>query len=202
MPTNRCRPFGRDRGRLEREVLAHAVRRARRQERVRHGQVAEERPVERVPRAPTAGSRCAAMPSDVTISSPSFASVSPSGSRLTARTAAPSGASSVVTPVNVTSPLSRWPSETSTPQRVEPRRLELALVVGQAVVDAARRVVGDARQPADRRAGERRAGRDDRLPEELQARRLRAPSLALAPTLAAIAATATAPRRRFSEFRS
>ena len=47
-------------------------------------------------------------------------------------------------------------------QRVEAGRIDLALVVGQAVVDAARGVVGDAREPADRGAGEGRARRDDR----------------------------------------
>src|SRR5262249_46646284 len=59
-------------------------------------------------------------------------------------------------------------------QRVEARRVELALVVGQGIEHAARRVVRDARETADRRARERRSGRDDRLPEELQAGRLRA----------------------------
>ena len=54
------------------------------------------------------------MPSEVTISSPLFASVSPSGSRLAGGYGCPSGASSVVTPRNETSPLSRRPSERST----------------------------------------------------------------------------------------
>src|SRR4051794_28784980 len=59
-------------------------------------------------------------------------------------------------------------------QRVEPGRVELALVVRQAVEDPARGVVGDAREAADGRAREGRACRDDRLAEELQTWRLRA----------------------------
>src|SRR5207253_2393824 len=59
------------------------------------------------------------------------------------------------------------------PERVEARGRELALVVGEGVVDAAPRVVGDAREPADGRAAEGEPRRDDRLAEELQARRLR-----------------------------
>ena len=41
------------------------------------------------------------MPSEVTTSSPLFVSVSPSGSRLPGAYGSPSGASSVVTPMNV-----------------------------------------------------------------------------------------------------
>jgi hypothetical protein len=59
-------------------------------------------------------------------------------------------------------------------KRVEPRRVELALVVRQAVEDAVRSVIGDARKAADRRSGEAHPRRDDRLAEELQAGWLRA----------------------------
>ena len=101
----------RDRGRLEGEVLPHAVRRARRQERARHRQVAEERPVERVP----AHERRDPVRGDALRGHDQLAVLrqrQPLGSRLNGAYGTPSGACSVVTPVNVTSPWSRWPSAT------------------------------------------------------------------------------------------
>src|ERR1051325_7872606 len=59
-------------------------------------------------------------------------------------------------------------------QCVKARGIELALVVGEAVEDATRCGVCDAREAADRSACKRRARRHDRLPEELQTGRLRA----------------------------
>ena len=58
------------------------------------------------------------------------------------------------------------------------------------VVDAAARVVGDAREAADRRACERGAGRNDRLAEKLEPRHLRL-SLAAGAEPATTAASAT-----------
>ena len=91
----------RDRGGLEREVLPHAVRRAR-----RHG----TRPARAGRRgtfrrassgARTARSREPRSPRTSRSSSPFFVSVSPSGSRLNGAYGSPSGASSVVTRVEV-----------------------------------------------------------------------------------------------------
>ena len=112
-PDEEVPAVGRDGGGLEREVLADAVRRARRQERVRApaGRRGTSRRASSAAR--TARCRSVAMPSDVTISSPLFVSVRPSGSRLNGAYGSPSGASSVVTPSNATSPSARWPSERS-----------------------------------------------------------------------------------------
>jgi hypothetical protein len=57
--------------------------------------------------------------------------------------------------------------------RVEASRVDLRLVVGEDVVEIPARVVRDRRQAPDRRPGEGRAGRDDRLPDELERRLVR-----------------------------
>ncbi len=97
------------------------------------------------------------------MSSPLFASVSPSGSRLVGAIRLPVRREQRrrreerdVAVVEMTV------GEVDT-QRVEPRRVDLALVVRQAVEDVRPGVVGDAGEAADRRAGEGRPGRDDRL---------------------------------------
>ena len=98
---------------LEGEVLPHAVRRARRQECVGDGQVAEERPAERVAayERRDADVRDALRRDDQL---PALCEPGPSGSRLAGAYGCPFGASSVVTARNETSPLSRRPSERST----------------------------------------------------------------------------------------
>ena len=173
MPTYRWRPLRRDGGGFEREVLTHAVRRACRQERGRNGQVAAERPVERIPPNP----RRDAVRGDALRRHDQLVAfrqrepfrveagrrvrcAAGRAQRRHARERDVAGVEMTVGDVD--------------PQGVEPCGVERALVVGQAVEHAARLVVRDAREPADHGAGERRARRDDGLPEELKSRRLRA----------------------------
>ena len=165
-------PVGRDRSRLEREVLAHAVRRACRQERGRHRQVAEERPVERVAPHPGATPRLrdafgghdelAALRQRQPFRIEARGGYGPPSGREQGRHAGERDVTVVEVSVGEIDA-----------QRVEPRRVDLALVVREAVEHSAPRVVCDAREAADGRAGERRPCRDDRLPEELQTRRFR-----------------------------
>ena len=156
---------------LEREVLAHAVRGAGRQERVRDRQVTDERPVELVPSDPRrdpAGSNAfgrhdelAALRQRQPLGVEARRSVRLSVRREQRRHVEELDVAVVQPPVRHVDV-----------EGVEPRRLQHALVVGQAVEDVAGLVVGDARQPADCRRLERRPGRDDRLAEKLDLGRL------------------------------
>ena len=155
---------GRHAGALEAEVLAHAAPGGR-HEVLRHRQLAEERPVERVATHEGAHER-------VREALGREDQLAVLGQRQALRVDGPRRVRHITRREQVRHGLEAHVAVRQAPvAHVEPEGVEadVGLIVGDRVEHAPPRVIGDRGEPADARALERRPGRHDRLPEELEA---------------------------------